>query len=165
MRYYNIPRYWTKRIAPHLSDPKVQYTLIHDMNKFTTGSYNRPFTAGMVPHDVESCDWFMWHRGPMPRYWQYVKHGACHWLVNLNLELAMRAAPEHDWCIVTSDQHSTVWNGAHLLFDMNYMALGVPPDECFHNATTGNYYVLQDGEHLPVTEPQPLKRNHHHNAY
>jgi hypothetical protein len=29
----------------------------------------------------------------LPRFWQYVKHGACHWLVNFGLRLAMLAAP------------------------------------------------------------------------
>jgi hypothetical protein len=32
----------------------------------------------MCPHEFENCDWWHSHRGPMPRFWRYVKHGACH---------------------------------------------------------------------------------------
>lgn len=32
---------------------------------------------------------------------------------------------------MTSEKHSTVWDGKETLFDFNFLALGVPPDECF----------------------------------
>jgi hypothetical protein len=35
---------------------------------------------------------------------------------------------------VTSDKHSTVWDGDQTLFDFNFLALGVAPDECFRLA-------------------------------
>jgi hypothetical protein len=143
MRYYDVQRHWTKRIMPHLSDPVVQVVLVNEMNAFLkartedTGFDQGKFHSGDVPHDHESCYWWLDHRGPMPRFWRYVRHSACHWLVTFNLLLAERAAPKQPWRIVTSDRHSTVWNGDDLLFDMNFLALGVDPDEAFHLAHEG----------------------------
>lgn len=85
----------------------------------------------MVPFEFESCDWYCNRKGRRPAYWNYVKHGACHWLVNFNLKLAMLVEPERDWRIITSDDHSSVWDGKNTLFDFNFSALGVHPDECF----------------------------------
>ena len=60
--------------------------------------------------------------------------GKCHWLVNFNLRLAMLTEPERLWRIITSGKHSSVWDGEHTLFDLNFLALGIPPDECFEMA-------------------------------
>ena len=46
----------------------------------------------------------------------------------------MSAVPDRPWRIITSDLHSTVWDGEKTLFDFNYQAMGVPPDDCFANA-------------------------------
>ena len=43
----------------------------------------------------------------------------CHWLVNFSLRLAERVDPDRPWRIITSDSHSTVWDGYDLLFDFN----------------------------------------------
>jgi hypothetical protein len=134
MRYYDIPRHWTKKIVPHLDDERLNHVLVRDFNKYTQGLWGEPFTHGQFPREFESCDWSLEHRGPEPRYWRYVKHAACHWLVNFNLRLAQLVAPDRPWRIVTSDKHSTVWDGEETLFDFNFLALGVPPDECFRLA-------------------------------
>ena len=90
------------------------------------------FRLGQYPADFESCDWSCGVRGRHPRYFQYVKHGACHWLVNFNLTLAQLVEPKKEWRIVTSLIHSSVWDGEHTLFDLNGLALfnGDAP-ECF----------------------------------
>jgi hypothetical protein len=129
MEYYDLQRNW-RRVRPHLSDPPVSRTLVRDFNKFTFGRWERKFLPGMVPRQFESCDWDYEHRGRRPAYWEYVKHAACHWLVNHNLELAQASVPDRAWRIVTSQQHSTVWDGEQLLFDFNFLALGITPDEC-----------------------------------
>src|SRR5262249_52500724 len=143
MRYYPIARRWTKRIAPHLEDPAVQKVLVRDLNKFTWGRRRKKFLPGMTPHEFESCDWWLGHRGPLPRFWHYVKHAACHWLVNDTVRLAERAEPRVEWRIVTSENHSTVWDGGEVLFDMNFLALGVPPEKAWQLASEG-------GKVLPV---------------
>ena len=54
--------------------------------------------------------------------------------MNFNLKLAMLAEAGRPWRILTSDEHSTVWDGEQTLFDFNFRALGVLPAECFRMA-------------------------------
>ena len=35
------------------------------------------------------------------------------------------------WHILSGQEHSTVWDGELTLFDMNFSALGLPPQEAF----------------------------------
>jgi hypothetical protein len=70
-----------------------------------------------------------------------VKHAACHWLVNFNLRLAQLVEPQRPWRILTSDEHSTVWDGDSTLFDFNFLALCIDPESCFS---------LANEEELPV---------------
>jgi hypothetical protein len=147
MRYYDIKRHWTKRIEPHLGDKRLNAVLVRDFNLFTQGNWGKPFRPGDYPRSWESCDWWIGHRGPEPRYWRYVKHSACHWLVNFNLRLATLVEPDRNWRILTSDEHSTVWDGDRTLFDINFLALGISPGECFRLA---NGRQLRPGKELRV---------------
>lgn len=147
LRYYDVNRHWTKRIEPHLGDEELNAVLLRDFDKYTMGRWGVPFCVGDAPRDFESCDWSWEHRGPEPRYWRYVKHAACHWLVNFNLRLAMLAEPGRPSRILGSDFHSTVWDGGRTLFDLNFLALGVGPDECFDLA---NERQLPVGKELRV---------------
>lgn len=147
IRYYPIARNWSRKIKPHLADAEAQRLLVRDFNKFTFGRWEREFLPGMMPHDFESCDWWIDHHGPMPRYWNYVKHSACHWLVNFNRRLATLAEPKREWRIVSSQDHSTVWDGHETLFDMNFVALEVPAEEAWQLATTKGR-VLPVGKNL-----------------
>ena len=132
MKFYPVIKNWSRKICPHLDNPTLQKVLVSDFNKYTTGRWGKRFRIGQYPADFESCDWRWGVRGRPPRYFQYVKHGACHWLINFNLTLAQLAEPKKEWRIVTSLIHSTVWDGEHTLFDLNGLALfkgGAP--ECF----------------------------------
>lgn len=130
MQYFDLKRHWTRRIEPHLADEKLNAILVRDFGKYTHGLWGKPFAHGQFPCEFESCDWNIFHRGKHPRYWRYVKHAACHWLVNFNLRLAQLVEPARQWRIVTSRDHSTVWDGDRTLFDFNFLALGIPPEEC-----------------------------------
>ena len=151
MRYYDLKKNWTRKIVPHLSDPEVIKVLVADMDKFTFGRWGSHFTVDMLPAQVDSCDWRCDRRGRMPRFWDYASHSKCHWLVNFNLELAKRAVPRRPWRIRTSQKHSTVWDGEELLFDINFSALDVPPDECF---TMSKGRILKIGKRME-TYPVP----------
>ena len=140
MRYYDIKRNWRK-VEPLLDAVAVQRVLVRDFNKFTYGKWRKSFTCGRKPFEFESCDWHLFHRGRRPAYWAYVKHGACHWLCNFWLVTAEHVLPDRPWRIVTSDRHSTVWDGAETLFDFNFQAFGIDPDECF---------VMANDKELPV---------------
>lgn len=78
----------------------------------------RDFT---LPSDFDSCDWRCAVK-ELP-FHRHVVHGACHWLVNANLMVAKMSFPERQWCIISSDSHSTVWDGERCLFDPNAFAL------------------------------------------
>ena len=142
VNYYPIRENWS-RIRPHLADPEVQRILVRDMNKFTFGRWRKPFLPGMKPTDVESCDWRCDRRGRQPEFWDYVKHAACHWTVNFQRRLAVLVEPTRQWRIVSSQEHSAVWDGAETLFDFQFLALGVDPDEAWLLAN-------RNGKILPI---------------
>jgi hypothetical protein len=155
MRYYDLKKHWTRKIEPFLTDRRLNAVLVRDFNKFTFGRWRKPFTHAQFPFDFESCDWWLDHRGPQPRFWRYVKHSACHWLVNFNLRLAQLVEPDRPWRIITSENHSTVWDGDQTLFDFNLLAFGVPPDECF---------ALANEEHLPPGQELEVHMAEHYSV-
>jgi hypothetical protein len=126
--------------------------LVHDLNVRSSSRLGRPFVHGMYPWEQGTCwhwDWAEGHRGPIPRYWKYTQAGSCHWLVNFNLKLATMAESKRPWRIVTSEKHSTVWDGSQMLFEFNFLAFGVPPRECFDLAFEDGE-VMEPGEFVPV---------------
>jgi hypothetical protein len=155
MQYYDLKKHWTKKIVPHLDNKKLNAILVRDLNIYTTSLNKKPFAHGEYPCERDFCDWRCNRVGRRPRYWQYVLYAACHWLVNFNLKLAMLVEPTRPWRIVTSDKHSTVWDGADTLFEFNFLAFGIPPQECFDLAFQ-NGRVLAPGKLRctnPVAEP------------
>jgi len=146
MEYYPIQKHWSRKFKPHLNDEEAQLILVRDFNRYTFGLWQKPFEQGMKPTDFESCDWRCSRRGKQPEYWGYVKHAACHWLVNFNRRLAVLTEHKIEWGIVTSELHSTVWDGDNTLFDMNFSALEVDPDEA-SMLTRENGKVLRIGEY------------------
>lgn len=154
--YYDPVRNW-RRIEQHLS--AVEPVLVHDFNRFTWGTWRRKFEAGMYPDQFESCDWRIDRRGRWPRYWKYVKHAACHWLVNHNLELAQAVQPDFEWRILTSVRHSTVYNGHGMLFDLNFCALQISPRDAYRLARNGGRgKILKPGQHLIVHYAEHWRR-------
>jgi hypothetical protein len=150
IRYYDLKRNWTKKVVPHLDDEELN-DVLRDFNKFTWGRWRTQFRRDEFPFCHETLIARFSHRCPMPRFWLFTKHGACHWLVNFALRLATLVVQAHAWQIITSDFHSPVWNGQNLLFDFNYLALGVPAHECFQSA---NDEKLAPGVCLEVGFPE-----------
>jgi hypothetical protein len=148
LRYYAFGRHWSKRIVPHLDDRELNRILVRDFDRFTSGHWGRRFLPGMFPANFDPCDWRSSHRGPRPRYWRYVCSQACHWLVNFALRLALLAEPARPWRILTSEDHSTVWDGRATLFDLQYAALEVPVEKCRAKVSTGE--MLRPGEYREV---------------
>jgi hypothetical protein len=150
MKYYDLKKNWRK-VKRHIDHPDVQKLLVRDFNRYTWGRWRQKFLPGMVPTEFESCDWQWGHRGRTPAYWRYTKHAACHWLVNFSLRLAEQVEPKRQWRIITSTKHSTVWDGGGLLFDFNFQAMGISPDECFRLA----YHGPRDDDAHAQAELQP----------
>src|ERR1700721_2610591 len=139
MRYYDLKRNW-RRVKPHLNDPMLNKILVCDMHKYRWGRNRKnSFVPGMFPCDAESTDWRFDHPHRWPAYWQYVCMGACFWLVNFNLRLAMLVEPKPGGGIVESTKHATGGGGEKLLFEFNFQAFGIPPEECFRLASASEY--------------------------
>jgi hypothetical protein len=64
--------------------------------------------------------------------------------------------PHRPWRIITSDEHSTVWDGETTLFEFNFQAFGIPADECFAIATKAdaNLTEMKPGEERKVGYPE-----------
>lgn len=77
-----------------------------------------------------------------PAYWKYCRHSACHWIVNFALKLAMLSEPSRKWRIISSQSHSTVWDGRQTLFDFNFQAMGIDAEECYEIAMEENKELL-----------------------
>lgn len=153
IQYFDAVRNW-RRIARHLDNVILKRVLVTDFNKFTGGRWRKPFGHGQYPRQFEGCCWDGDHKGREPRFWLYVKHAACHWLVNFNLMLATLVEPKRPWRIITSKNHSTVWDGQHTLFDLNFLALQIPPSQCFEMAYSEE---LPLGEFMKVGHPEHYK--------
>jgi hypothetical protein len=146
VKYYDLKKNW-RHVKPHLVDKKLNDILVKDFNKLTFGRWGKKFELGNLPFNFESCDWYIDYRGRRPAFWSYVKHSACHWLVNFNLRLAMLVEPKKQWRIIRSKGHSSVWDGDDTLFDFNFQAFGIDPNECFDLAFDKE---LKPGKYRPV---------------
>ena len=139
MEYYDIKTNWKRKIKPHLTNKVLNRILVRDFRQYMKlCNWNFEFKEGMFPFEFESCDWFADKRGRPPEYWKFVKAGACHFLVRFNLKLAKLVDPNRKWRILTSDLHSTVWDGENTIFEFNYYAFGIPADKAFEKAALGS---------------------------
>lgn len=138
-----VTRLWKTDLIGYMESRSQQ-------NRFPI-NYKRLKTL-QLPRDFDSCDWRYngsWRKGRQPAFWDYVCHSACHWVVDMCLYIAMQAYPSEPWRIITSRKHSTVWNGdclQPLLFDANFLALGVAPKEALSLALKGR--ILKPGRYL-----------------
>ncbi|WP_354267447.1 hypothetical protein [Bradyrhizobium ottawaense] len=130
LQYFDLTKNWRK-VKPHLADPKLNMIMRRDFGRFVRGRWRKEFLASQYPSDFDSCDWRLHKKGRRPVWWRYVAHGACHWLANTALTLALLVEPDRQWRIITSNKHSTVWDGDQTLFEFNFQAFGVSAAECF----------------------------------
>lgn len=155
IRYFPVATHWPK-LKPLFESPEAERIWRLNLRDFTEQKaathkfkYNHDPTRYQYPRDHDSCDWRCDHRGPEPRFWKYVCHSACHFLVDLNLHVAMKAFPTVPWRIITQRHHSTIWNGDYnrpVLFDLNFLALGVTAKEAWKIASRGRF--LKPGKPL-----------------
>jgi hypothetical protein len=155
--YYDLVKNWSK-IEPHLDDEELNAVLVRDFNIRELGCTGRPFTAGMTPQQlheeiVQSEEYDPREGDPQP-HWKYVKHRACHWIVNFTLRLAKLVEPNREWRILSGDKHSTVWDGERTLFEFNYFTFGITADECYKNASEGDEGIAV-GEYIESTSTSP----------
>ena len=150
-RLYDLEANWPK-VEPHVEHPDVQAVLARDLNVYLASRHHslRYNPDEMYPIDCDDTDWgYSWRFADdyAPDFWFYTVCHACHWLVNFNLLVAQRAEPDRPWRIMTSDGHSTVWDGDQTVFDFNDLAMGVTPPKDFEDPC---WKELRPGELMPV---------------
>ena len=142
IQYINITKHW-KRIKPivlSLDAENIWMPNMFDYQEQRNGKLSWRILTYKKPRHFDGCDWRFERTGRHPEWWDFVCHSACHFLVDLNLYAAAKVFPKFQWRIVTQRQHSTVWNGDvenPVLFDMNFLALGIPAKESWSIASKG----------------------------
>lgn len=162
-QYFDFSTAWNKTLKTIIESAPAKRMLERDFKIFVACKRNHyrarmmqanlPFDAnawafekGKLPADYDSCDW---RYGRLPLWHQYVCHGACHYVANTLLYVAMVAYPNKAWRIVTSSKHSTIWDGEQTLFDLNFVTLNVPIHECIEDAfMQSDTVVLKVGEYM-----------------
>jgi hypothetical protein len=149
VRYFPIVRHWA-RLRPIYYSREAYAVWWPNMveyhaQKAREYGFQPRLENRKVPSAFDGCDWRCSRRGRPPEYARFVCHGACHWLVDLSLFVATEAFPKTPWRIVTSEEHSSVWNGnceLPVLYDPNFLALGVEPREAMRLASTRGRVLL-----------------------
>jgi len=144
IRFYDIQANW--RRLRHLFYSKYNlYELYSEMEAFAKsrseehGYEYKPkeFTLDLRPVFYDSCDW-RWmtnKRGRKPAFWDFACHSACHWVNAWAMAcICSEMYTEGRWRIVKSDKHTTIWDGDKTLFDINFLALGISPEETWELA-------------------------------
>ena len=156
--FYPIQKRW-KKLGPIYRSPEAKAIWLPEMMDYQRQrmedygvSYDYPKdTPELRPSAWDSCDWRFTRGkpGPEPAYFEYVCHASCHWLANLSLYVAMEAEPSRPWRIVSSNAHTTVWDGDETLWDAQFQALGVSATDAWDLAAERD-----DSYRLPVGEFQ-----------
>lgn len=135
MKYYDLKKKW-RYIKPHLKNKKLNKIIFKDVNEYQEMmGYPTKLKMGDYPYMVDGTDWHLSQKGRPPEYRNYTLACACHSLVRFNLKLARLVEPDSEWRIISSDRHSTVWDGNETIFEFNYYAFGIPASEAFKKAT------------------------------
>jgi hypothetical protein len=158
LRFYDLSRHWTKRVEPHLDDPRLNEYLNHDFALYVERWMRRFFRPGQFPREFERFERHnhLPYQRREPRYWRYVKWSSCHYMANFQLRLAMLAEPDRPWRIITNSYHTTVWDGENTTFEFTYLALDCPVDTIWTGEL--DIYSMQPGVFGRVNKENGLCR-------
>ena len=158
MKLYDIQKNWNK-IKPIIETDECKQIWFRDLVisckrraiEHNYEHHERNYEDYERPMEFDTGDWRFWVQGRPPRYLEYVVQGRCHWVVNMNLYVAMRLMPEKPWRIVAGEDHSTVWYGEDMVFDINYFITGPDIsgwwDKLFNDPDT---HILKPSEYLKL---------------
>ncbi|MCP9784143.1 hypothetical protein KBY83_12615 [Cyanobium sp. WKJ7-Wakatipu] len=160
--FYPIQKRW-RRLRPLFEQRYILELMHEEMECYAEARAEdhgyeyrpRPFSLELRPADYDNMDWrWSGRRGPQPGYWAWAAAGACHWLASHNLFVIRDLEPDRPWQIATSDKHSTVVDlERKLLFDPNFMAMGIFPEECWKESVGWhNSEILPMGVYIDHTQ-------------
>lgn len=155
-RYFPIQKHWRKLGPIFRSEEarKIWHPCLEEFDLWRSrenGYKYKPDKDARAPIRYDSCDW-RWNRerrGPLPAFWDFACHSACHWVADLAMFAAKSTLPNIPWRILTAQKHTTVWNGCvedPVLFDINFHAIGVKSAEAMKLASCGR--ELKPGRYL-----------------
>ena len=155
-RYFPISKHW-KKLKPIYFSPEVKETTIIEMNcnrknKAKIHNFNFNFKEDLVFHPpiyYDSCDWRFNRKGRPPSFDEWICHGACHWIANINAEVAMKAFPNKEWRVINSEFHSTVWDGKETIYDTNFLGLGIPIKETVEGMLNSDDLIIHEPGYIP----------------
>jgi hypothetical protein len=144
IRFYDIQANW-RRLRDlfyskyNLYDLYIRMESFEKLRKEEYGYEYKPreFTLDLRP---VFYDYYSWRsrrnkRGRMPAFWDFACQSACHWVNAWAMEcICSEMYTEFRWRLVTSDKHTTIWDGDKTLFDINFLALGISPEEAWELA-------------------------------
>ena len=146
-KYFPIQQRWRK-LKPLYEQPLTLKMSWVEMESFRQTdfeengiSYNlTPFDPSSRPYQYDTCGW-RWadpgcgRPGRKPAFWDWACYRACHWVANANLRVISQLEPEHNWRIATSIEHTTLVDlDRKLMFDTNFLAMGISEKECWKSA-------------------------------
>lgn len=160
--YFPIQQRWRKLKPIFESSAHIWRPNMDDFRRQRAETNGFKYTPNpardVLPSWHDHCDWRCDRRGKHPAFWDYVCHSACHWVADMCLYVAQTAYPKVPWRVVSSQKHSTVWNGdmEHpVLFDTNFLALGVSAPDALRLASRGR--ALKPGRWLHPWNLVPTK--------
>ena len=89
----------------------------------------------LFPCQMCTMDWdYCLPPGRRPNYHRFVLPMACHWRAKLDLALAQRLMPEHDWIVVSARAafHGLLSQKHNLIWDPTYFAMEVSAQSALH---------------------------------
>ncbi len=150
-KYFPIQKHWRK-LAPIFRSREARNIWHPCMEEFMErradehGYPHKPRPDAKFPTSYESCDW-RYNReisySRQPKFWDYARFEACHWVADLALYVAMTVFPAIPWRILYCQKHTTVWNGSvsnPVLFDINFNAMGIEASEAMKIASKGREF-------------------------
>lgn len=154
-KYLDLEKHWEK-LKPYFQSQEAKTIWFREMVTFDVSrmfDYELEDELKDKNYDYEKTlfpsyfDYFNSKREGKPAFWDYAVHLACHWVAPTNLYVAMKSFPERDWRIITSEPHTTVWDGEDTFFDTNFYAFGIDA-----NKTAKEIFNHDSFEEHPISE-------------
>lgn len=145
IRFYDIGTQWNK-LRPIFRAPETRDVWFYEMclwyhypmcSESLLETFDTIHQDKRYPRCFTDCEWRK-AQGEEPEWFNWACENACHYLVSLNLFVAQTIAPKRKWRIVSSDLHSTVWDGETTLFDINAYCFKEDIVETWELATAEN---------------------------
>jgi hypothetical protein len=145
--YFPIEKCW-QELSPIFESETIRELTRYEMNSFLVARWEvKGKTDDLILHktfkypvEFDEADWARTHQ-----YHAWVCSASCHFMCNVNLAVLKIYQPEKDWKLIFSRKHSTIWDGDHLIYDMQSLALGFTACQVVNTINNHNAVELPVG--------------------